>query len=420
MFLNCFVEITCISTIIWFVLHYVMNVKFTKRFIIVPIVTFAICFYLLVGKFDEKYFFGTGILYLLLPVLLAKDFKKTVVLYTSLLTIVLSYFIFGFIYFIMNFFQIPIEEKAYCLTMIVSILLVIKLRNKTDILGIMKLLSTKIKVILLIYLWVLFCFYTFINDYLSYQPRELLLVYSFFLYLIIFGSGLLIFMLIRNIKKKSYYENLSNIMDVRLTEQVKHYEQVEKTDNELRKFRHNYKNMKIGLMSLLNNKDTDGAKKYVADCDELLDIDYTLYQTGNSIINAILSDKAMKVKDKGITIKFTGLIPQTKISNTDLCIIFGNILDNAIEAVEKVDDNIAKEINIDVYKKKDYLFITVTNPTKTEVAIKDNKIVTSKDDKSNHGLGLSSVEETLKKYDGHLDLECDNNKFTTSFDFCVV
>ncbi|WP_175405466.1 sensor histidine kinase [Ruminococcus bovis] len=315
---------------------------------------------------------------------------------------------------------LALEDEAYCLTMIISILLVIKMTKKIDIVGIMKLLSTKVKVILLVFLWALFCFYTFINDYLSYQPRELLLAYSFFLYLIIFGSGLLIFMLIRNIKKKSYYENLSNIMDVRLTEQVKHYEQVEKTDNELRKFRHNYKNMKIGLMSLLNNKDTDGAKKYVADCDELLDIDYTLYQTGNSIINAILSDKAMKVKDKGITIKFTGLIPQTKISNTDLCIIFGNILDNAIEAVEKVDDNIAKEINIDVYKKKDYLFITVTNPTKTEVAIKDNKVVTSKDDKDNHGLGLSSVEETLKKYDGHLDLDCNNNKFTTSFDFCVV
>ena len=120
--LDCFVEFTCISTIIWFVLHYVMNVKFTKRFVIVPIVTFAISFYLLVGKFDEKYIFGTGILYLLLPILLAKDLKKTVVLYTSLLTIVLSYFIFGFIYFIMNFFQIPIEEEAYCLTMIVSIL----------------------------------------------------------------------------------------------------------------------------------------------------------------------------------------------------------------------------------------------------------------------------------------------------------
>lgn len=418
--MNCFVEIICVSIVIWFVLHHILNIEFTKKFIIVPIATFAICYYFLVGYFDNEYYVGTGILYFLLPVLLIKNVKKTVILYTTVLTTALTYFIFGFIYFILCIFQISLQEPAYCFTLIISILGVKQISKKTDITNTAKLLSTKTKVVLLIFIVFLFCFFTELNDYLSYQSKDIIIAYSFFLYLTVIGCGLLIIMLIKNVRKKSYYENLSNIMDVRLTEQVKHYEQVEKTDNELRKFRHNYKNMKIGLMSLLDNNDIVDAKKYMADCDELLDIDYTLYQTGNSIINAILSDKAMKVKDKGITIKFTGLIPQTKISNTDLCIIFGNILDNAIEAVEKVDDNIAKEINIDVYKKKDYLFITVTNPTKTEVAIKDNKVVTSKDDKSNHGLGLSSVEETLKKYDGHLDLDCDNNKFTTSFDFCVV
>lgn len=418
--MNCFVEIICVSTVIWFVLHHILNIEFTKKFIIVPIATFAICYYFLVGYFDNEYYVGTGILYFLLPVLLIKNVKKTVILYTTVLTTALTYFIFGFIYFILCIFQIPLQEPAYCFTLIISILGVKQISKKTDITNTAKLLSRKTKVVLLIFIVFLFCFFTELNDYLSYQSKDIIIAYSFFLYFTVIGCGLLIIMLIKNIRKKSYYENLSNIMDVRLTEQVKHYEQVEKTDNELRKFRHNYKNMKIGLMSLLDNNDIVDAKKYMADCDELLDIDYTLYQTGNSIINAILSDKAMKVKDKGITIKFTGLIPQTKISNTDLCIIFGNILDNAIEAVEKVNDDIAKEINIDVYKKKDYLFITVTNPTKTEVAIKDNKVVTSKDDKSNHGLGLSSVEETLKKYDGHLDLDCDNNKFTTSFDFCVV
>lgn len=418
--MNCFVEIICVSTVIWFVLHNILNIEFTRKFIIVPIATFAICYYFLVGYFDNEYYVGTGILYFLLPVLLIKNVKKTVILYTTVLTTALTYFIFGFIYFILCIFQIPLQEPAYCFTLIISILGVKQISKKTDITNTAKLLSTKTKVVLLIFIVFLFCFFTELNDYLSYQSKDIIIAYSFFLYLTVIGCGLLIIMLIKNVRKKSYYENLSNIMDVRLTEQVKHYEQVEKTDNELRKFRHNYKNMKIGLMSLLDNNDIVDAKKYMADCDELLDIDYTLYQTGNSIINAILSDKAMKVKDKGITIKFTGLIPQTKISNTDLCIIFGNILDNAIEAVEKVDDNIAKEINIDVYKKKDYLFITVTNPTKTEVAIKDNKVVTSKDDKSNHGFGLSSIEETLKKYDGHLDLDCDNNKFTTSFDFCVV
>lgn len=418
--MNCFVEIICVSTVIWFVLHHILNIEFTKKFIIVPIATFAICYYFLVGYFDNEYYVGTGILYFLLPVLLIKNVKKTVILYTTVLTTALTYFIFGFIYSILCIFQISLQEPAYCFTLIISILGVKQISKKTDITNTAKLLSTKTKVVLLIFIVFLFCFFTELNDYLSYQSKDIIIAYSFFLYFTVIGCGLLIIMLIKNIRKKSYYENLSNIMDVRLTEQVKHYEQVEKTDNELRKFRHNYKNMKIGLMSLLDNNDIVDAKKYMADCDELLDIDYTLYQTGNSIINAILSDKAMKVKDKGITIKFTGLIPQTKISNTDLCIIFGNILDNAIEAVEKVDDNIAKEINIDVYKKKDYLFIAVTNPTKTEVAIKDNKVVTSKDDKSNHGLGLSSVEETLKKYDGHLDLDCNNNKFTTSFDFCVV
>ncbi|MDD6709283.1 MAG: hypothetical protein PUE26_03910, partial [Ruminococcus sp.] len=207
--LDCFVEFTCISTIIWFVLHYVMNVKFTKRFIIVPIATFAICFYLLLGRFDYKYIFGVAIVNILLPILCTKDVKKTVVFYIAMLTSVLAYFIFGFIYFILDGTIFALEDEAYCLTMIISILLVIKLRNKTDILGIMKLLSTKVKVILLIYLWVLFCFYTFINDYLSYQSKDIQIAYSFFLYLTVIGCGLLIIMLIKNVRKKSYYENLS-------------------------------------------------------------------------------------------------------------------------------------------------------------------------------------------------------------------
>ena len=239
------------------------------------------------------------------------------------------------------------------------------------------------------------------------------------MYLTVLGTGVVIFMLIKNIRKSSYYENLSMTMEVKLTEQVKYYKKLEQADNELRKFRHNYNNMKIGLMSLLKNKDISGAEKYVTDCDNTLHSNYPLYQTGNSIVNAILSDKAMKAKEKGIVISFNGIIPETKISNTDLCIIFGNILDNALESAIKLEDNIAKEINISVNKKKDYLFITITNPTKDEVVIKNNKVLTTKIDKHNHGLGLSSVEDTVKKYDGHLNLDYNNNLFTITLDLRI-
>ena len=104
--MDCFVEIICVSSVIWFVLHNVLNIEFTKKFIIVPIATFAIGYYLLVGRFDEKYLFGTGILYFLLPVLLTKNVRKMVILYAVTITTALTYFIFGFVYFIFNIFQI--------------------------------------------------------------------------------------------------------------------------------------------------------------------------------------------------------------------------------------------------------------------------------------------------------------------------
>ena len=417
--MNYIVEFTCVTTVLWFVLHYVMHVNLTRRFILVPIATFTASIFSILIRDEFAYLFFALILYFLFPVICTSNIKKRVVLYTSALTVTLTYFLFGFIYFIMDTFEFPHEAEAYVLTLIIAILGVIKITNKKDVVNIAKLLSTRTKVVLLIFLMLLFCFFTIINDYLTYQPADVVMIYSFFLYLTVIGSGILIIMLIKNITKKSYYENITKIMDARLTEQVKYYEQVQKTNNDLRTFRHNYKNMKIGLMSLLEKNDIDGAKKYMAECDDIIHIDNTLYQTGNSIVDAILYDKAMRVKDKGIEINFNGIIPTTEITNTDICIIFGNVLDNAIEAVSQLEGNVPKKIDIFVKKNKDYLFIDVINPTKTEVAIKDNQVVTSKKDKDNHGLGFNSIKEALSKYDGHLNIECLNHIFKTSFDFCI-
>ncbi|MGN0550839.1 MAG: sensor histidine kinase [Acutalibacteraceae bacterium] len=415
-----FIEITCVESIIWFVLFYVIHNKLTVRFFIAPLITAGLFMYMCVYSFqDWTYYLTAIILYFLTPVFLTSKVKKTAVVYVSLITPAIFYFVYNFIYFSLNFIGIPFIALAYGLSLLISITGIILIYKNNDINNILKLISVKTKIILLAYVWILLFLVTELNFYLSDIHTDIAYIITFFMYLTVLGTGVVIFMLIKNIRKSSYYENLSMTMEVKLTEQVKYYEQLERADNELRKFRHNYNNMKIGLMSLLRNKDISGAEKYVADCDNTLHSSYTLYQTGNSIVNAILSDKAMKAKEEGIVISFNGIIPETKISNTDLCIIFGNILDNAIESAIKLEDNIAKEINISVNKKKDYLFITVTNPTKDEVVIKNNKVVTTKIDKHNHGLGLISVEDTVKKYDGHLNLDYNNNLFTITFDLCI-
>lgn len=78
-----------------------------------------------------------------------------------------------------------------------------------------------------------------------------------------------------------------------------------------------------------------------------------------------------------------------------------------------------KNINVTVKQNYDYVFVTITNPTPTNIKIKNNNILTTKKDNELHGIGLSSIKQILKKYDGHLLLSCEHNIFTTELDFCI-
>ena len=113
------------------------------------------------------------------------------------------------------------------------------------------------------------------------------------------------------------------------------------------------------------------------------------------------------------------MIPQNILTPVDLCIIFGNTLDNAIEACLKIDNDKVKSIYVTVKQNNDYIFVTFTNPTFENDEIKNNTIATSKDNHDIHGIGIYSIKQVLKKYDGHINLHCENNLFTTEIDFCI-
>ncbi len=414
------VEITCCEYIIWLVLFYIMKNKPNIGFFLTPVITTVLFVVLPANDYEETiYYIAMIMLYFLVPLFLTSGIKKTAVLYTTLITTAIFYFIYNFIFLIMDFFAIPYEDLAYVFTIILSTAgIIVFFRNK-DINNIAKLISTKTKIVLLIYIWIVFALFTELKFFLSGIHKDIGYILIFFMYMTILGTAAVIFLLIKNTFKSWYYKKLSLTMEIKLQEQVKYYEQLNQANNELRKFHHNYKNMKIGLMALLKNNDVTGAEKYIADCDSTITGNIMLYQTGSPVVDAMLSDKARKTKDENIVILFNGMIPQAVISSTDLCIVFGNILDNAIEACEKIDSKNSKEINITIQQKKEYLFVSVTNPTDSKVNINNNKIITSKEDKYHHGLGLVSVEETLKKYDGHLDLCWANNLFAANFDLCI-
>ena len=134
----------------------------------------------------------------------------------------------------------------------------------------------------------------------------------------------------------------------------------------------------------------------------------------------MLSDKVKTAENSNITISFSGLIPSDAINPVDLCIIFGNMIDNAIEACEKISVEKNKIINISAKQQQDYMFITITNPVVENIKIKNNIIPSTKDDKKMHGIGIYSVKQILDKHYGHFKLECIDRTFTVYIDFRII
>lgn len=93
-----------------------------------------------------------------------------------------------------------------------------------------------------------------------------------------------------------------------------------------------------------------------------------------------------------------------------MTIILGNLLDNAIEASSKVEEN--PYINVKLKYDKGRLFLQVANPYAGELIEKSGKFITTKADKDNHGIGLESVKKVIQKYSGTMSVDYDDNIFS--------
>ena len=180
--------------------------------------------------------------------------------------------------------------------------------------------------------------------------------------------------------------------------------------------------MKIGLSQYLKEKDCAGAldmlNSAAIDMQRSSD-DIVGFDTGNGIVDAILADKQSRAKTNNIKIIFSGSVPPNSIAPTDLCIIFGNTLDNAIEACEKISDDIERIIFVTCRCNSGFVFIDITNPVAEDVVINGINVETSKLDKASHGYGLYSLNKTVKKLDGEVKLSCENKIFKVEIDFSI-
>lgn len=213
---------------------------------------------------------------------------------------------------------------------------------------------------------------------------------------------------------KQYYESISKVMEKQVDEQVSYYQKINKLSEDIREFRHDYKNHMICLQALLEGKEYADALEYVRDITRQDIIESNKFFSGNQIADAILSDKAELAKKAGCEIKCDGFISD-EIPASDLCIILSNALDNAIEACAKFTSNESKIITVKCDILQGVQLMRITNPNDNNRSSTE----TSKEDKENHGFGLYNIRRTVEKHNGQMSIPSQTPLFILDLEFKV-
>lgn len=199
--------------------------------------------------------------------------------------------------------------------------------------------------------------------------------------------------------------------------QLKHMDEIVLKQNELRRVKHDMVNQLIAIKSYLDNADISGGQQYVAELtDQLQHISSTI-NTGNNALDAILSTKKSLAESKGIVFNTEIRIQERlPLDPKDLCIIFGNALDNAIEACDRLTENAEKRIDLLMVQDAYSIFCTLSN---TAPANNDRTFTISKADKTNHGFGLQNIRDALANYGAEPSIEQEGETFSLSFNIIL-
>jgi sensor histidine kinase regulating citrate/malate metabolism len=135
-------------------------------------------------------------------------------------------------------------------------------------------------------------------------------------------------------------------------------------------------------------------------------------ETGNSVLDTLIAGKTMNCRANNIKITCVAEGDVLDFMHVaDICTIFGNALDNAIESVSLIDDPEKRLIHMAISQKKNFIVVQIANYCENTITMKNGYPVTTKADKGNHGFGLKSIRYTVEKYHGTLNFALNDNWF---------
>ncbi len=173
-----------------------------------------------------------------------------------------------------------------------------------------------------------------------------------------------------------------------------------------------YHDLKHQIAGLRAEMSDDERKKWIDSLEQELESYSPELETGNSVLDTLIAGKMMNCRANNIKITCVAdgdILDFMHVA--DICTIFGNALDNAIESVTLIDDPEKRLIHLSLSQKKNFVLIQINNYCENTITLKNGYPVTTKADKGNHGFGLKSIRYTVEKYHGTLNFDLNDNWF---------
>ena len=209
-------------------------------------------------------------------------------------------------------------------------------------------------------------------------------------------------------KKSSMRKELETIQ--LLWHQQKGQYQLSKETIEL--INHKCHDLKHQVQAIRAVKDEKERETYLEKIEKSVQIYSAIVRTGNEILDTILTEKSLICENSGIHINCVADGSLLAFMNpVDLYTLFGNALDNAIEAVRKLESKEKRVVDIMLYERQSFLMLQIVNPMCGEVKFEDGLPLTTKAKNGYHGYGMKSMLHTIQKYEGHLTTEVKNGCF---------
>ena len=217
-------------------------------------------------------------------------------------------------------------------------------------------------------------------------------------------------------RMRSRLEQMQEILNLQVAQAVREIGALRESQQKTRTYRHDLRHHMQYLLSCIENGRFEQAQGYIQEICSEIEANKVISFCENEAANLIFSAFAGRAQSDGIQIKIQAALPQnTAISESDLCVLLSNALENALHACQKrKEKGLSGVIDVSAYVKKGKFFFQIVNSCDTDIVFEHGIPVARN---PGHGVGVRSICAIVEKYNGIYIYSVKDDKFTLRVSF---